>query len=134
MKFICLGYMEEKKFSEFTDEERNAFVDACCAYDDELKNNGHFISGEALQDARSAATLRSKDGKISATDGPFAETKEQIGGILFLEAQDMNHALQLMSKHPSTRWEGTWEIRPSADISEMVKESQERRSAKKISL
>jgi hypothetical protein len=134
MKFVCLGYIEEKKFSEFTEEERNAFFDACCEYDDELKKNGHFVGGEAMDTSQTARTLRFKNGKISTTDGPFAETKEQLGGIMLLEAEDMNHAVGLIAKHPSLRFGGTWEIRPSEDLSGMVKESEERRSAKKISL
>jgi hypothetical protein len=134
MKFVCLGYIEEKKFSEFTEAERNEFFDACTEYDDELKKNGHFIGGEAMDTSQGAKTLRLKNGKISATDGPFAETKEQLGGILLLEAENMNHAIALMSKHPSIRFGGTWEIRKSDDLSELIKESEERRSAKKISL
>ena len=89
------------------------FIDECITYDGELRKNGHFIDGEALQSVRSATTLRQKNGKVSVTDGPFAETKEQLGGILILEARDLNHAIQLMSRHPSVRMGGTWEIRPS---------------------
>jgi hypothetical protein len=126
--------MEEKKYSEFTEAERNAFIDACCEYDDELKRNGHFVAGEAMDSTQGAKTLRLKNGKISATDGPFAETKEQLGGIMLLEAENMDHAVALMSKHPSIRFGGTWEIRKSDDLSGMIKESEERRSVKKISL
>ena len=71
--------------------------------------------GEALQGPRNAATLRWQDGKVMVTDGPYAETKEQIGGILLLEARDLNHAIQLMSKHPGVRLGGPFEIRPSAE-------------------
>jgi hypothetical protein len=129
MKYICLGFMEEKRWETMSDNERNAFVDACFAYDDLLRKNGHFVGGEALQSVQSATTLRFRSGKVSITDGPFAETKEQLGGILLLEAKDLNHAIQLMSKHPGVR-AGGFEIRPAADLTEMIRESNERRSAK----
>ncbi len=129
MKYICLGYMEEKKWETLSESERNAFMDECFAYDDELRKNGHFIGGEALQGPRNAATLRFRNGKVSVTDGPFAETKEQLGGVLILEATDLNHAIQLMSKHPGVRG-GPFEIRPAADLSELIRESSERRHSK----
>jgi hypothetical protein len=131
VKYICLGYMDEKKWDTMSDRERNAFIDECFAYDDELRSNGHFVGGEALQGARSATTLRYKNGRVSITDGPYAETKEQLGGIMILEARDLNHAIQLMSKHPSIRMGGSFEVRPAADLTEMVEESERRRSPKK---
>jgi hypothetical protein len=128
MKYICLGYMEEAKWETMSEIERNAFMDECFAYDDVLRENGHFAGGEALDTARNATTLRSKNGKVAIMDGPFAETKEQLGGIMILEARDLNHAIQLMSKHPSIRMGGSFEIRPSVDLSELVKESEQRRA------
>ncbi len=128
MKYICLGYMEEKQWEEMSEGERYAFLDECFAYDEVLKKNGHFVGGEALQSARNATTLRWRRGKLSITDGPFAETKEQLGGILVLEATDLNHAIQLMSSHPSIRMGGSFEIRPAADLTAMVAESERRRS------
>ena len=113
MKYICLGYMDEKKWDAMSESEHNAFMDECFAYDDELRKNGHFIGGEALQSSRNATTLRFQNGKVSVTDGPFAETKEQLGGVLVLEARDLNHAIQLMSKHPSIRMGSIFEIRPA---------------------
>jgi len=130
MKFICLGYMEADKFETMSESERNAFVDGCFAYDDVLRKNGHFAGGEALQSGRNAVTLRQKDGKVSVTDGPYAETKEMLGGILILEASDLNHAIRLMSKHPGVRG-GPFEIRPAADLSAMIRESERRRAAAK---
>jgi hypothetical protein len=130
MKYICLGYMEANKFETMSENERNAFVDGCFAYDDVLRKNGHFAGGEALQSAQNAVTLRYQNGKVSVTDGPYAETKEQLGGILVLEANDLNHAIQLMSKHPGVRG-GPFEIRPAADLTEMIRESERRRSAVK---
>ena len=127
MKYICLGYMEPTKFETMSESERNAFVDGCFTYDDVLKKNGHFAGGEALQSASSAVTLRVREGKVMVTDGPYAETKEQLGGILILEANDLKHAIQLMSKHPGVHG-GPFEIRPAADLTEMIRESERRRS------
>jgi hypothetical protein len=126
MKFICLGYIEPGKFENMPDGERNAAVDACFAYDDVLRKNGHFAGGDGLMPPGMARTLRSRNGKVAVTDGPYAETKEQIGGILILEARDMEHAVELMSKHPGVGM-GPFEIRPAADLSGMVMESEQRR-------
>ena len=130
MKYICLGYIEEKKWETMSDSERDAMLDECFAYDDMLRKNGHFAGGEALQSPANAITLRSRNGKVSITDGPYAETKEQLGGILVLEATDLNHAIQLMSRHPGVK-AGPFEIRPAADLTEMVRESERRRAAAK---
>jgi hypothetical protein len=132
MKYVCLGYMDESKWESTSETERNAFIDACFTYDDELRNGGHFAGGEALDSARNATTLRFTNGKVTVTDGPFTETKEQLGGILILEARDLNHAIQLMSKHPGVRG-GPFEIRPIIDMSEMVAESKRRRSRANVS-
>jgi len=126
MKFVCLGYIEPGKFESMTESERNTLVDACLAYDDVLRKNGHFAGGEGLTPPNLAVTLRWQRGKVSVTDGPYAETKEQIGGILILEARDLDHALELMSKHPGVQ-AGPFEIRPAADLSGMVLESEHRR-------
>lgn len=127
MRFICLGYLDEIKWETLSETERNALMDECFAYDDELRGNGHFAGGEALQGARTARTLKWKRGKVSVTDGPFAETKEVLGGILILEADDMDHAVELMSSHPGVK-AGPFEIRPAADLTELVRESEQRRS------
>ena len=127
MKYVCLGYIEAGKFENMTESGRNAMVDGCFAYDDVLRKNGHFTGGEALQPASSAVTLRFRGGKVTVTDGPYAETKEQIGGILILEARDLNHAIQLMSKHPGVQ-AGPFEIRPAADLAGMIRDSERRRS------
>ena len=126
MKYICLGYMDPKKWETMSESERNAFIDEFFAYDDVLRKNGHFVGGEALQSPRNATTLRFQNGKVSVTDGPYAETKEQLGGILILEAKDLNHAIQLMAKHPGVRG-GSFEIRATEDLTQMIRESSERR-------
>lgn len=128
MKYICLGYIDEKLLENKSESEMNTFLDRCFTYDDELRSTGHYIGGEALQTVHNATTLRTNSGKVIVTDGPFAETKEQLGGIMILEAKDLNHAIQLMSKHPSIYMGGTFEIRPAADLTEMMNESEKRRT------
>jgi hypothetical protein len=128
MKYVCLGYIEPGKLESWSESERNTAIDGCFTYDDVLRRNGHFAGGEALQPASNAVTLRIRNGKVAVTDGPYAETKEQLGGILILEARDLNHAIQLMSKHPGVGM-GPFEIRPAADLSGMISESEKRRSA-----
>jgi hypothetical protein len=112
MKYVCLGIFDEAKFAQIPPEEAQRMMEECFAYDDELRRGGHFLGGEALDSARNAVTLRLKQGEVEVTDGPFAETKETLGGILLLEARDLNHAISLMSKHPGTKM-GPWEIRPA---------------------
>jgi len=126
MKYICLGYIEENKWQKMSESEQKSMMEECFAYDDFLRKNGHFAGGEALQGPRSAATLRFEGGKVVVTDGPYAETKEQLGGILILEARDLNHAIALMSKHPGVRLGGPFEIRPSEEGIQELIEARER--------
>lgn len=128
MKYICLGYIDPDAFAATPEAEQQAMMDRCFAYDDELRANGHFKGGEALQPPKTAMTLHYANGKVVVTDGPFAETKEQLGGIMILEARDLNHAVDLISKHPGATF-GPWEIRPAADLTEMVRASEVRRRA-----
>lgn len=127
MKYISLGYFDEHKWEAMSESQKNAFLDECFAYDDLLRKSGHIVGGEALQSARNTVTLRWKNGKVAITDGPYAETKEQLGGFGVFEARDLDHAIQLMSKHPGVK-AGTVEIRPAEDLSEMIRESEQRRS------
>jgi hypothetical protein len=126
MKYICLGYIQPRKFENMSENELHAMLDECFDYDDELRANGHFAAGEGLQPPDTATTLYWKNGKVAVTDGPYAETKEQLGGILVLEARDLNHAIQLISQHPGVKY-GPWEIRPAADLNDMIRESERRR-------
>lgn len=126
MKYICFGHIQPGKFENMTEIERQAMLDECFEYDDRLRADGHFAAGHALQGSSSARTLRWKDGKVLVTDGPYAETKEQVGGILVLEAVDLNHAIQLISQHPGVKY-GPWEVRPAADLNAMILESERRR-------
>jgi hypothetical protein len=115
MKYVCLGFIDETKFAEIPHEDAQRMFEECFAYEDVLRRGGHFLGGDALDSARNAVTLRKKDGEVQVTDGPFVETKETLGGILLLEARDLNHAIALMSKHPAVRVFGvtTFEIRPA---------------------
>jgi hypothetical protein len=112
MKYVCLGFIDESRFAQIPQEDAQKMIEECFAYDDELRRGGHFLGGEALDSVRNAVTLRVKRGKVEVTDGPFVETKETLGGILLLEARDLNHAIALMSKHPGVRI-GPFEIRPA---------------------
>src|ERR1700740_3863489 len=126
MKYICFGYYDKGKFDGMAESERNAMFDTCFEYDDHLRANGHFAGGEALQPAETALTLYWKNGKVATTDGPFIETKEQLGGILVLEARDFNHAVQLMSQHPSLKYGAIFDIRPvSATMDDILKASEQ---------
>ena len=120
MKFVCLGYMDESQWEHLTDDQRQQMMEECFDYDDQLRRGGHFIGGEALDSARRAVTLRYRAGAVEVTDGPYAETKEMLGGILLLEARDLNHAIELMSKHPGVK-SGPFEIRPAAEaVNELI--------------
>ena len=127
MKYICLGYLKPGKFEDMSESERNTVFDECFSYNDELRKNGHLVAEEPLQPANTAVTVSWKNGKIAVTGGPYAETKEQLGGILMLEARDLNHAIQLISQHPAVKYGTPFEIRPAADLNEMIKESEQRR-------
>ena len=127
MKYIWMGYYEPAKHAAMTEDERHAMFDECFEYDDHLRANGHSGMGEALQPAETALTVYWKNGKVTTTDGPYAETKEQLGGIGVLEARDMNHAIQLVSQHPALKYGTLFEIRPVFDMSEMMWESEQRR-------
>ena len=128
MKYICLGYLEPGKFENMSESERNNTLDECFSYNDELRKNGHLVAQEALQPANTAVTVWWKNGKVAVTDGPYAETKEQLGGIQVLEARDLNHAIQLISQSPGLRLGcGLIEIRPAADLNELINESERRR-------
>ena len=129
MKYLCFGYYDKNKFDGMTESERNAMFDTCLEYDEHLRANGNWAGGEALQPAETALTLSWKNGKVVTTDGPFTETKEQLGGILVLEARDMNHAVQLIGQHPALTYGNIFEIRPAADMNEVIKASEQRRKS-----
>ena len=112
MKYLCLGYHDEQAWAAMPRQERDALLEETFAYQELLREGGHYLRGDALQSAQNAATLRFKSGEVLLTDGPFAETKEQLGGLMMLEASDLNQAIALMSKLPCMRIGGSVEIRP----------------------
>jgi hypothetical protein len=113
MKFAFLGYSLEQTWAAMSRSEQDAMVKDCFAYDRKLLKDGHLIDGgAALQPSGTAKVLRWKNGAVLITDGPFTETKEQLGGIGVLEASDMGQAVELMSTHPGLRYGATFEIRP----------------------
>ncbi|HEV8003036.1 MAG TPA: YciI family protein [Planctomycetaceae bacterium] len=113
MKFAFLGYSLEENWDAMTKSQQDSMLEDCFTYDSKLLKEGHLIGdGFPLQPSRTAKTLRWREGTVIVTDGPFAETKEQLGGVGLLEATDMAHAVALMSKHPSLHYGAVFEVRP----------------------
>lgn len=115
MKYLCLVFLEEKKLEALSKEESEALDRESLAYDELLRKNGHFLGAQALQPVYAATTVRRRSGKVSVTDGPFAETTEQIGGFILIDARDLNEAIQLASQIPAVRFGGV-EIRPIKEL------------------
>jgi len=115
MKYLCLVMIDEKKLDALSSGEWQSLDDDSLAYNDTLRKGGHFIAAQALQLSRVAATVHVQRGKVSVTDGPFAETKEQVGGFILIEARDLNEATQLASKIPVARF-GAIEVRPIKEL------------------
>ncbi|MFH0350450.1 MAG: YciI family protein [Chromatiales bacterium] len=111
MKYLCLAYEAEETFNAMSRSEWDALREETLAYVESLQKSGQLILTNALQSARTAATLRVRNGKLSVTDGPFAETKEQLGGFFLINARDLNEAIQVASKWPGARF-GNIEVRP----------------------
>ena len=102
MKYLCLAYYEDKKFEALSKAEVNAIVSQCQPYDEALRASGHLVVSASLEKPVGATTsLRPRNGKVSVTDGPFAETKEQVGGFFIIEARDLNEAIRVASHHPA---------------------------------
>jgi hypothetical protein len=116
MKYLCLVYQEETKLDALSESEYDAVVSEVLDYREELRQSGHYIVSSPLQPVQMATTIRVRNGKVSITDGPFAETKEQLGGFYLIEARDLNDAIRLASKMPPARL-GCIEVRPLKDFS-----------------
>jgi hypothetical protein len=112
MKYLCLVYLDEKRLDELPDED-------CVEFDTGIRKSGHCLASEALQSVQTATTVRIRNGKLSVTDGPFAETKEQLAGFYMIEARDLNEAIQIAAKIPPARV-GSIEVRPVRPIRETV--------------
>jgi hypothetical protein len=111
MKYLCLIYYEEAKADAVPASEYDAIASAALEYGEELRKSGHYVASEALQSVQTATTIRVRNGRLSITDGPFAETKEQLGGFFLIEARDLNDAIRAASKIPPLRL-GCIEVRP----------------------
>jgi hypothetical protein len=111
MRYLCLIYDEESKMGDMSKSESDAFMGEYFTFTEDIKKSGHYLGGEALQPVQTATTVRIRNGKTSTTDGPFAETKEQLGGYYLIEARDLNDAIQVASRIPSARI-GSVEVRP----------------------
>ena len=111
MKYLCLIFDEEKTFATMPKSQLDALMDEYRDFGESLRKTGHYVNGSQLAPTSSASTVRVRNGKMSVTDGPFAETKEQLGGYYLIEAADLNEALQIASRIPSARM-GSIEVRP----------------------
>lgn len=115
MKYLCLIYEQERDWDAMPSAEADAWLAECLAVEREIEADGHHLAGEALHPAATATLVRVRDGRISATDGPFAETKEQLGGFYLIEARGMDEAVRIAARIPSART-GCIEVRPVVEF------------------
>jgi hypothetical protein len=115
MKYLCMGIIDEKKLNAMSESDLQALDDESLAYDEKLRKGGHFLAAQALESVNAATMVRMRNGKVSVTDGPFAETNEQIGGFILIDARDLNEAIQLASHIPAVRLGGV-EVRPVKEL------------------
>lgn len=125
MRYLCLIYEDEKAWESLPQSESEAILGEYFALEKDLRSKRKMVAGEGLQPTPTATTVRVRSGKVSTTDGPYAETKEQLGGFFLIDANDLNDAIQVASRIPSART-GAIEVRPIAEFSqELAKQSQE---------
>jgi hypothetical protein len=115
VKYLCMVFFDEKKLEALSKSEADSLTAESLDYDEILRKSGHFLAAQALQPVRTAATVRAQGGKVSVTDGPFAETNEQLGGFILIDAKDLNEAIQVASKIPVIRL-GAIEVRPIQEL------------------
>ena len=111
MKYLCLIYENEQNWSHYTKNDGDSMMAEYGTFTEDIQKSGHMIGGEALQPTQTATTVRGRNGKVSTTDGPFAETKEQLGGYYLVEAKDLNDAIQVAARIPGAKT-GSIEVRP----------------------
>jgi hypothetical protein len=111
MRYLCLIYDDESMWSKMSKEESGKFMAGYDAFTKDIKTSGHYVGGNPLQPTSTATTVRVRNGKVSTTDGPYAETKEQLGGYYLVEAKDLNDAIQVAARIPGAR-NGAIEVRP----------------------
>jgi hypothetical protein len=114
VRYLCLGYVEEKQLNALPERELNAFLEESYSYVEELRAGGHLVAAECLGSVETATTLRVRNGRLSLSDGPAAETREQLGSLFVIEAGDLNTAIRLASRSPGVRY-GCVEVRPIED-------------------
>jgi hypothetical protein len=130
MRYLCLIYENEKEWESKPQSELEAVMGEYFTFTENIRSNGKLVAGEALQPTPTATTVRVRNGKISTTDGPYAETKEQLGGFYLIDAKDLNDAIQVASRIPGAR-DGAVEVRPVIDFSqEMAKQEQAQAGAR----
>ena len=117
MKYLCLIYDDESAWTTMPKAESDAIMGEYFSFTNGIQESGQYVAGEALQPTSTATTIRIRNGKLSTTDGPFAETKEQLGGFYLIEARDLNEAIQVAAKIPGARY-GSVEVRPVVDFSQ----------------
>jgi hypothetical protein len=117
MRYLCLIYSDERQWETMTPADAQVVMGEYMAFTDAIKKSGHYVAGEALKPTTTATSVRMRNGKMSTTDGPFAETKEQLGGYYLIEARDLNDAIQVASRIPSAKV-GTVEVRPIEDFTQ----------------
>lgn len=117
MQYLCLVYHSEERLAQLSDAEYRALVAETFAYNEELAASGHFVDGNALAYVNAATTVRvGGNGQVSITDGPFVETREQLGGYVLIEARDLNEAIRIAAAMPPVRMGGGIEVRPVKDL------------------
>ncbi len=117
MKYLCLVYLDEQTWNALSRSEYDALVGEILDFREELRSSGRLIVADALQHVQPATSLRVRNATVAVTDGPFAETKEQLGGFYLIEARDLNDAIQVAARNPSART-GSIEVRPVVDFGE----------------
>ena len=118
MKYLCLIYDDEKIFDTMPKPEFDDLMGEYFRFTDDIRGSGHYLAGESLQPVSTATTVRVRGGRTATTDGPFAETREQLGGFYLIDARDLNDAIQVASRIPSARF-GSIEVRPIESFSAM---------------
>jgi len=120
MKYLCLVYLDEKRLGELPDED-------CVEFDQSIRASGHCMASEALESVQTATTVRMRDGKVAVTDGPFAETKEQLAGFYMIEAADLDEAIRIAARIPPARVVSI-EVRPIRPIRDTVAAAKQRKA------
>jgi hypothetical protein len=115
VRYLCLVYLDERTLNALPKRDLDALVSEALDYDDALRRSGHYVASNALQSVQTAMTIRVQDGRVLTTDGPFAETKEQLGGFMLIEARDLNEAIRIASRIPPGRL-GCIEVRPVQEL------------------